>query len=479
MGTKTNIAVCCIAILLLGLLDLGATLLNKAPSVPAGSVHGAAQTDGTASAEADHKHRYAVVRLRETSCAEGGEACFCCITCGASYTEPITDGKHRFRVEQVVNENGRPEPHHVCAICGTDADACPAPFDAAQQEKLTGIFRKYGAVSAQVALIRDGAVTEVFAYGTAETESGRITDTDTKYRVASITKLATFLVFMTLQDRGLVDENEDISTYFGYTCRNPRYPDDSITPAMLMTHTAGFAIYGDPLLSRGDLSYSDLYYDIRPGSAYSYSNTGAALVACVCENAAGRCLDDLAKEYLFGPLGIDAAFHASDLKDQTNIAALYGEDGGLSVISQLSTPKYALGAGLNLAAGNLTVSAKDYAKLIAMLINDGRNAADETVLSKASVASVLDAHIMTDGYGVGYGVELRDNIIGEKTFYTHTGSAWGMFSAFAFCKEDRCGVVVLTSGCDRWEDPETEMYRVCLEAINTVYPTKTPVDEET
>ena len=467
MNKKKMIAAGCIVVLLIVILDIGAVLLKKARTVPAAG-NGSTQTDVK---EAGHKHRYAEILLREASCDKEGEMCFCCRTCGKTYTEPIPTAAHQCRVEQVDNENGTPEPHHICEICGTDVDASPAPFSEELQEQLTDIFRDYGAVSAQIALIRDGAVTESFAYGTADQSTGRLVNTDTKYRVASIAKLATFLVFMALEDRGFVDENEDISTYFGYTCRNPGYPDDVITPAMLMTHTAGYVTHGVFWLSDGDLSHSGLYYDIKPGSAYSYSNIGAALVSCVCENATGRYLDDLAGEYLFGPLGIDAAFLASDLKDTGNIAALYGENDGKSVAAQLWTTESSLGTDLNIPLGNLTISAKDYAKILAMLINNGKNAAGETVLSEKAVASVLESHIVADGgYGVGYGVELHDNIIGDRPVYSHTGSAWGLYSAFVFSPEDRCGAVVLTSGCERWEDPETEMYHVCLDAIRAVYP---------
>ena len=473
MKRSTKIICGVLALLAVVLLDVGAVLLKNMPSTDGRPDAGrAVPADGPADASpaAPHAHAFTETVAREATCTQAGERRFRCEGCGQEYAEPIPSAGHRYRVEEVANENGRPEPHHVCEVCGADADVCPAPLPEEQQEALNGIFRQYGAFSGQAAVIEDGAVTGTFVFGDTERSSVRPVDTDTKYRVASITKLVTFLLFMALQDRGIVDENEDISVYFGYPCRNLRYPEDVITPAMLMTHTAGFATHGITSLSGQELNGRGVYYDIRPGAAYSYSNVGAALVGCLCEKATGRYLDDLAKEYLFVPLGVDAAFLARDLKDTDNLAALYGEDGGLSVSSQLWLNERPLGTDLNIALGNLTISAKDYAKIIAMLLNGGRNSAGETVLSEAAVQAVMSGHIQAEGFGVGYGVELREGVIGDKTFCVHMGSAWGMFSAFAFNAEDRDGAVALTSGCGRYEDAATCIYSVCLDAIRAVYP---------
>ena len=458
-------------------LNIGSLLLNAVPAAtrPASAVDADFPGESAAEPTVPHRHAFTETLLSAATCAAPGEKLLVCGNCGAVIRRQIpATGEHQFRLVDTANENGRSEPHRICERCGLDCDAAPARFEGETLQRLNDIFRKYGAVSMQVALVKSGRVAASQAFGTADRRTGRTADTDTKYRTASISKLVTFLVFMALQDRGLTDVNEDISVYFGYPCRNPLYPDDVITPEMLMSHTAGFVTHGITRLYDGALNKSGQYYRSRPGAEYSYSNLGAALVSPICENASGRYLDDLAGEYLFDPLGIDAAFQASGLKDSDNIGALYGENGGLSVATQLGLREAPLGTDLNLPLGNLMISAKDYAKILAMLINGGKNNAGETVLSENAVLDVLLPHFSTPDFDVGFGVQIHQNVIGDKLVYVHTGSAWGMYSAFVFSIEERCGAVVLATGCPRNEDPDNEIYRICLDAIRTVWPAAQP-----
>ncbi|MBQ7688368.1 MAG: serine hydrolase [Clostridia bacterium] len=377
---------------------------------------------------------------------------------------------HRFTQTDPANKNGKPERHYICDCCGFDAQPAPASLPVAQAEQATAVCKKYGAVSAQAAVIKNGVVTNCFVYGKADKSTGRAANEDTKYRIASLSKLIVCLVFLCLQDRGLVHENDDISDYFGYKCRNPRYPGVVITPSMLMSHTASFVNVGKRMLEDGDLASYGFYLNVKPGTQYNYSDIGIMVLACLCERASGKYLNQLAKEYLFDPLGIDASFLASELRDTSNLGVLYGEEGGWNVSQQLGMASKPLGRSLNLAMGNLTISAKDYARIIALLLNDGKTPSGKAVLSANAVSAVKKQRTSMPKYGVGYGTQIETTVIKGKTVYVHTGSAYGMYSTYVFCPADQCGVVVLTSGCARRLEPESEVYYVCLELIRTVYP---------
>ena len=136
MKRSTKILCGVLALLAVVLLDVGAVLLKNMPSAD-----GRPDADRTVPADGSpaalHEHAFTETVVRETSCTQAGEKRFRCGECGMEYTEPIPPAGHRYRVEEVANENGRPEPHHVCEACGTDADACPAPFPEEQQEALS------------------------------------------------------------------------------------------------------------------------------------------------------------------------------------------------------------------------------------------------------------------------------------------------------------------------------------------------------
>lgn len=371
-------------------------------------------------------------------------------------------------------------PFYRCIACGrhfsdpmgvvpVHPESLAYPVSGALAQACDQISMGYRAAGVQVAVIRGGCVTDTYTYGMADISAGRALNENTKYRVASLSKVVTAMLFMRLAELGLVSETEDISAYFGYYCRNPYFPDTVITPRMLLTHTASLECEGRYELYYGALATDEFYLNVRPGTEANYSNIGYAILGCICEIVTGRYLNDLANEYIFEPLGIDASYLAYRLRDPSNLGALYGED-AISVAEQLEQRERPLGAGLTLAQGGLTVSAKDYAAILSVLLNGGLAPDGTRILSEESVRKMETVWAREGDFELGYGMYRQDDVFANKTVYTHTGSAYGMFSAYLLCPEDRAGVVVLTSGCDGFMDETSQIYSVCLDFIRTVYP---------
>ena len=355
--------------------------------------------------------------------------------------------------------------------------SAPAPAqDPDTAAALDMIFSEYGAVGAQVAVIKNGAVSAVYSYGTANRAEGIPVTEDTKYRCASLSKLVTDMVFMRLTESGVVSETEDIGTYLGYRVRNPYHPDTAITPRMLMTHTSSLIdssafldsrLNGSSAPLRTLLTGENCYAYGTPGGSYRYSNFGVAVLGCVCEKAMHTDFETLAKLYLLNPICIDAAYTAKALKDPSLVGTLYGS-GGMSVSSQMALSFCSeLGQTHHLVQGNLTISAKDYAKILCVLLNNGKSGSAQ-VLTPQSVTAILENRADDRGRGIGYGTEIIDSVIPGETYYVHTGSNFGMYSAYAFSPDRRDGAVVLTSGASGSSDGQTEIYDVCLDAIREV-----------
>ncbi|MCH5197851.1 MAG: beta-lactamase family protein [Oscillospiraceae bacterium] len=345
-------------------------------------------------------------------------------------------------------------------------DEPPVSVGGDQQEICDSLSESYSALCVQAAVIKNGRVDSVYSYGTAERSTGREVNEDTKYRVASITKLVSVMVFFCLKQEGLVDENADISVYFDYPCHSPYYPDTVITPLMIMSHTASMVDVGPMYLSDGTLSSKSFYIGYEPGTFYAYSNSGFAVIQCICERVTGMEFDAIAKQYIFEPLGIDAAYIASGLKDTSNL----GELRELTISTMLSRKPRPLGTGLNFAQGNLYCSAKDYAKILCLLMNDGLTADGTRILSTESINTMKTVRISNDSFGVALGMRKQTNVFQNKTVYTHTGSSYGLYSAYLFSPEEKSGVVVITSGCPPEKDETTQIYRACLNYITALYP---------
>ena len=372
-----------------------------------------------------------------------------------------------------------PEPMEAAPFSSYEAsgtDVVPAAPSAYLLARLDEISGRYGAVGVQAAWLRGDALF-TYEYGLADRSAGRRVAPDTKYRAASLSKLAADLVFLCMEQAGLVSRAQDIGVYLGYPVRNPAYPDVPITGEMLMLHTSSLQDSEAFLLSRNAnssvplqtlLSRADSYRGAAPGDGHVYSNFGMAVLGAVCEKAANASFETLAHRYLFAPLGIDAAFTASHLARPELVGVLYGE-GGCSLETQLSAaflPE--LGQTHHLVQGNLTVSAQDYIRLLYPLLHGGMAANGVRLLTPENVKAIVSAHTYAGGEGIGYGLMLHENVLREGVQLIHTGSNFGMFSAFFICPDTGEAVAVFTSGCARDPDPATGVYRVCLELARAV-----------
>ena len=370
-------------------------------------------------------------------------------------TQTMTDAQE---TATQANENGKELPEaHVCD-----------GFDAQTEAELLAISQTYQPVAVQFALL-DGNTIKSFCYGYADLESGSTLTDETKYRAASLSKLASAVVFMEAKERGFVDEETDISDYFGESCRNPYYPQTVITSSMLMTHTASLDIEGYSSYYSGMLNETGCYLRTEPGAAYEYSNLGYGVLSCALERACGLPFNTMAREWVFTPMGIDASFVYSELTDTSDVGALYGENGGLSIAELEDRTGKGFGTDLTLACGNLIISAKDYVKLLGVLIHDGADVNGTKILSQESVASLLKERFQTETFGVAFGSQIQTNLIEGQTVYVHTGSAYGMFSAYVFDPATKRAVVAFTVGEDRYMDSESEVYYLCQDFFRAVW----------
>ena len=62
---------------------------------------------------------------------------------------------------------------------------------------------------------------------------------DSRFRMASVSKMFTVFTLMELAEAGKLSLDDDVSEYLGFRLRHPSYPDVPITLRMLASHTSG------------------------------------------------------------------------------------------------------------------------------------------------------------------------------------------------------------------------------------------------
>ncbi|MBC3907221.1 serine hydrolase domain-containing protein [Undibacterium umbellatum] len=155
-------------------------------------------------------------------------------------------------------------------------------------------------------------------------------DTQTLYRVASVSKMVAAIAAMCLVEQGKLDLEADISSYLGFQIRNPHYPDRVITTRMLLSHISslrddgGYNFPADvsmqSFLQTGGKNYSQgLQWadpakakpgeNFAPGAYFHYVNLNWGVLGTVMEAVSGQRFDLLMQELVLQPLQIEGAYH--------------------------------------------------------------------------------------------------------------------------------------------------------------------------
>ena len=351
--------------------------------------------------------------------------------------------------------------------------------DAETVRELDAIAARYGATGVQAAWIRDGRTAGSYTFGYADRAAGQAVRDDSAFRCASLSKTVCAMVVLRMQTDGLLRIDDDIGTLLGFPVRNPRYPDAVITLRMLMAHTSSIIDSTDFLDSRNAassvplrdlLSRRSSYSGARPGTQYAYSNFGVAVLAAAAETAAGKSFETLAQQYLFRPLAIDASFSASTLAQPQRAAALYGTSGNVqwSAARQMQeTPARLIGQTHHIYQGNLTISASDYAAILCMLLH-AADGSDTRLFPQEAAREMLSMQFRSASVTQGLCVKKAEHVMDGRSFWSHTGSNFGMYAAYVIDPADKSGVVVLTSGANAVKD-SSELPNICAEIIRTLY----------
>ena len=127
------------------------------------------------------------------------------------------------------------------------APTTPAPSHPLEQVDLTAFFdgilplqlERSDIAGASVLVMKDGNVLLAKGYGYADVKSKKPVDpTSTIFRLASISKLFTWISVMQLEEQGKLDLDTDVNRYLDFQIR-PAF-NKPITLRNLMTHTGGF-----------------------------------------------------------------------------------------------------------------------------------------------------------------------------------------------------------------------------------------------
>jgi CubicO group peptidase (beta-lactamase class C family) len=184
--------------------------------------------------------------------------------------------------------------------------------------------------SGTILIAQDGAVVFEKAYGFASRQLHVPNTLETKFHIASVTKMFIAMAALILTEQGLIDLRERPATYLPDLATLEK----DITIHHLLSHTSGIQdIYEVPNLrfemarfknEHGDLLpyLAKLPQEFRPGEGWGYSSTGFILMGYIMEKVTGSSFDELMKRLVLTPLSMMNTGH--DNPRRINPGRAYG-----------------------------------------------------------------------------------------------------------------------------------------------------------
>lgn len=273
-----------------------------------------------------------------------------------------------------------------------------------------------------VALIEDGRVVYLKAYGVTDVSTGKPLRTDTIMYGASLTKAAFAWMCMTLVDEGRLDLDRPIAEYLPKPLTDyEAYADlagdarwRKFTPRMLLSHTSGMPNF------RWLNDDEKLDIKFEPGSRYVYSGEGINLMQFVLEE--GLKLD----------VGAEMQRRVFDRFGMTRTSMTWRDDFAANMASGHDEDGKSVGhnARRNVrAAGSMDTTLEDYSRFLAAVVRgDGLSPRARRELLSEQIMIVqarqFPSHWPTDAVGdansrirLAYG-------LGWGRWKTRYGTAW-------------------------------------------------------
>lgn len=275
------------------------------------------------------------------------------------------------------------------------------------------------------------------SYGYADKEQKLPADSNTQYRIGSLSKSFTAMVILQLAQQGKLQLKDSVKKFL------PDYIHGNVTVEQLLTHQSGIPNYTNnsnyfSRIMHQPFSLKELVtqfcsdsLEFSPGTQFQYSNSGYVLLACLAEEIYGKPFTTVLKENIFLPAGMQQTYAGTDTTGNSRMATGY--------LYETKEPSYY--TANTLGAGGIVSTAADLLKWSAALSSN-------TLLSKEMSAELFQPRVAYSDwdafYGYGWMIDQRRFAVTaapHKIIY-HPGTDIGFYTMFVK-QPDNEGVIIL------------------------------------
>ncbi|HEV8355312.1 MAG TPA: serine hydrolase [Gemmatimonadales bacterium] len=323
------------------------------------------------------------------------------------------------------------------------------------------VMRAFEVPGLALAVVKDGKVLLARGYGVRKLGEPAPVDAETRFGIASNTKVFTATALGLLVEEGKLAWDQPVIRYLPWFAMYDPFVTRELTIRDLLVHRSGLGLGAGDLLwwpastyDRKEIAHRLRY--IRPltsfRSAYAYDNVLYSVAGEVIEAVSGRSWEDFVATRILAKVGMTGSdVRYSGAGPGGDVAHPHAKIGGVvRTVTPLSSDN------VN-PAGGINSSARDMAKWVMVQLDSGRTADGSRLFSPRTTRELWTivtpiplgeppselAAIRANFNGYALGLNVRD-FRGRKML-THTGGLPGFVSRVTMLPELRLGVVVLTN----------------------------------
>jgi CubicO group peptidase (beta-lactamase class C family) len=324
-----------------------------------------------------------------------------------------------------------------------------APFVPELERLITEAMDEWKVPGLAVAVVQNGGVALVRAYGLRDVEASLPVTTDTQFLIGSITKSFTSTGLALLMDERRLDWKKPVRDYIPEFRLHDAVATDRITVRDLLCHHSGLPRH-DWIWMPGDLSPAQMLAamrhlepsdDIR--STFQYLNLGYLIASVVAERVSGQSWTEFTRARLTDKLQMNVTFTVEDLAAAADAAVPYSMNGD----TRLRAKRWPIRVQ---AAGSIITSIASFANWLRLHLDkgkfEGQRLLSPTLIQQLQTPRVHEAAPTFAEYGdlhCGLGFRLH-SYRGERVVL-HGGGWIGWGTRMAMLPDHGVGVAVFTN----------------------------------
>ncbi|HRE75893.1 MAG TPA: serine hydrolase domain-containing protein [Flavobacteriales bacterium] len=326
----------------------------------------------------------------------------------------------------------------------------------------TELINDHSGASISYAVLKKDTVVYANAVGYADFSKNKKADTNTLYRIGSMTKPITALLMMLLvQDKSimLTDPVErylpEIANLKGYNTFN------KITFIQLASHTSGLNREPDTKKSTSGAfeewekkalgAIQKTKIRNNPEQKFKYSNIGYGILGLALSRAAGKPYTKLVNEKIFQPLGMNQSYF--QITDETKSNLAQGMKLKLQKESRNAAKEHG-GRGYKVPSGGIYSTPLDMIKFLKCI--SGFSA----IIKQEHIDIMKISHASNEDYGLGLFI-YKDDML---SVVCHDGLVDGYSGCFVLDQNSKIGIVILRN-CSKGK---TNMYNTAFDLLRKI-----------